>query len=252
MTLRHVLSGEAGSTHRSARAHLVRTGVLLAGVSLVLAACAEPAEERAQAVLAGAATQDSPAAPDAAGDPQIDPMPSDGETPSGTGSWDAATTEVCAAAVEPGFEQVAQSADDRGVTSFWSSGRSWVLCDVAEGADPVLLESAPGRRALDETALAVATTEVGDGAVRVVAGGRLPWPVEELTYTFPDGHTEKARFVTGRGAPGEAWWSVVYTATDGVLVDAGTNEDLEPVTISVVGAAAEAFRLAWADLQRSE
>jgi hypothetical protein len=46
---------------------------------------------------------------------------------------------------------------------------------------------------------------------------------------------------------------VAYTPTKGVLVDPETEPAaLEPVTISIVGAAAEAFRLPWEDLQRSE
>ena len=68
-----------------------------------------------------------------------------------------------------------------------------------------------------------------------------------------NGHTEKAGFVASADASGDTWWSVGYTATDGPLVDPGTtSEDLRPVTISIVGAAAEAFRLPWEDVQRTE
>jgi hypothetical protein len=46
---------------------------------------------------------------------------------------------------------------------------------------------------------------------------------------------------------------VTHTPTEGVLADPATDPaDLEPVTISIVGAAAEAFRLPWAELQRTE
>ena len=200
--------------------------------------------------------------PIAADEPQIDPEPADGKTPSGGPPWDAAATEVCETVVGGGFSQVAQSPDDAGTTTFWTNGRRWVACDVAAGADgvePAVLSSTRrGSSGFVERSLAVTTTVLPgpDGspaAVRLVAGGRLPWRVDEISYTFPDGHTEQATFVTSEGAPEEVWWSVAYTPTEGVLVDPETEPaDLDPVTISIVGAAAEAFRLPWQDLQRSE
>lgn len=225
---------------------------------LALGACAAPADGPAagpdRAVLAGSET--SSATPSAEpSEPQIDPMPTGGETPSGGQPWDAAATEACKAVVDTSFTQVAQSADEAGVTTFWTSGKRWVACDVAGEADPAVIESKQGRPGFDEESLALSTTMLpGDNpSVRFVAGGRLPWPVQEISYSFPDGHTAKARFVTSQDDPEVTWWVVGYTATEGPLVDPETKADeLDPATISIIGAAAEAFRLPWEDLQRSE
>jgi len=232
--------------------------VAAALAALALAGCAAPAQEQDTAVLAGASNEAE--AQQRGDDPQIDPGPTGGETPVAGRPWDPDVSDSCAEAVGAGFTQVAQSADVGGVTSFWARGKDWAVCDVAEGAvDPVVLPAAPGaRRGFDEKALAVSTTPVtSDGArpeaVRIVAGGLLPWRVDELSYRFPDGHGEVARFVVGGDDPERAWWVVSYTPTEGPLVGTGAaKDDLGPVTISVVGAAAEAFRLPWEDLQRSE
>jgi hypothetical protein len=228
----------------------------------LLGACAEPGAEPDRASLAGAPTDESSSPVADPDEPQIGPEPTDGETPSGGRPWDAQATQACEEAVPPGFDQVAQSPDDAGTTTFWTSGRRWVACDLAAGdrLEPRLIESAaPDRLAgFDERSLAVTSSAVAGaagepGAVRFSAGGRLPWVVQELSYTFPDGHTEQARFVTSQNDPDEVWWAVTYTPTEGVLVDPATQgEDLKPVTVSIVGAAAEAFRLPWEDLQRSE
>lgn len=267
MTHRNMLSGDAGGRCLRVRAVLPRRSlVALAGAvafTAVLGACATPASEPNQATLAGSSTEERSAtqSPDT-DEPQIDPGPADGKTPSGGPPWDAAATEACEPVVDEGFSQVAQSPDDAGATTFWTAGRRWVACDVAagaEGVEPAFLSSTRrGRSGFDERSLKVTTTVLPgpDGspaAVRLVAGGRLPWRVDEISYTFPDGHTEQATFVTSESDPEEVWWSVAYTTTEGVLVDPETDPtDLDPVTISIVGAAAEAFRLPWEDLQRSE
>ncbi|HSE07633.1 MAG TPA: hypothetical protein VLB29_03120 [Nocardioidaceae bacterium] len=248
--------GARGDGRRRSLAGLAVAGAL----TVALGACAGPGAEPEQASLAGAPARES-SLPDPT-DPQIDPGPTDGETVAGGQPWDARATRTCSAAVPSGFDQVAQSPDDAGTTTFWTLGRRWVACDVAAaaGVGPALFSSpkragAPG---FDARSLAVTTSviEGADGepaAVRVFAGGRLPWRVQELSYTFPDGHTEQARFVTSETTPDEVWWSVTYTPTEGVLADPGVREaDLEAVTISIVGAAAEAFRLPWKELQRSE
>jgi hypothetical protein len=255
MTKRYLPSGAAGRSPVHARARLLGPWIALVAAALVLTGCGASSEGPARAVLAGSESDRAEATPD----PQIDPMPTDGKTPSGGEPWDAAATEQCGAAVGTGLVQVAQSADGSGVTTFWAEGTRWAVCDLVAGTEPTVLAGAATAGAgFDEQALSVATTAVpaaaGAGeAVRVVAGGRLPWPVQEISYTFPDGHVEEARFVAGTDAAGDGWWTVTYTATDGVLVDPETEvAELDPVTISVVGAAAEAFRLPWEDLQRSE
>jgi hypothetical protein len=256
MTQRYLPSGGAGSSPLHARALLLGPGIVLAAAALVLTGCgASTSDGPARAVLAGSATDQAASTPE----PQIDPMPTDGATPSGGEPWDATATEQCGAAVDEGLTQVAQSADGAGVTTFWTEGARWAVCDLVAGTEPSVIAGVSKARAgFDEQTLSVATRAVpatggADEAVRVVAGGRLPWPVQEISYTFPDGHTEQARFVTGVDAVDGGWWTVTYTATDGVLVDPEVDAaDLDRVTISVVGAAAEAFRLPWEDLQRSE
>lgn len=152
-----------------------------------------------------------------------------------------------------GLQEVAQTANDGGVTSFWMAGKKSVACDALGGQDaptPALLASGP-RASLDERALGLSTTVVTDSngattAVRFAAGGKLPWPVYEMTYVFPDGHSENATFVRSDDGSGDTWWSVSYTATDGVLVDPDTDPaKLEPLTISIIAGAAQAFRRPW-------
>jgi hypothetical protein len=258
MRHRNALSGAAGTSRLPTPGAGQRWSLVLAVLgTAVLGGCASPAEGPGRAVLAGEDVSSSAAGEPAT--PQIDPAPNNGQTPSGGRPWDATATAACEDAVGQGFTEVAQSPDESGVTTFWTRGRHWVACDVPAGgeATPTILEPAPGSRAgFDERSLAVSTVTVEGAAaqeVRVVAAGRLPWPVQEIGYTFPDGHTEQARFVSSEGSSDETWWALAYTPTEGALTvpDAATTA-LGPVTISIVGGAAEAFRVEWEDLQRSE
>lgn len=211
--------------------------------ALTLGACATTADEPARASLAGAETSaDAEASPDS--DVQIDPAPSGGETPSGGEPWDAAVSQTCDDAVGDHFTEVAQSPHDDGVTSFWGSGGRYVVCDVV-GGEPVLVEGGPGARmGFDEDSLGLARVSAGeDTPARFVAGGPLPWPVDSIAYTFPDGEVVEARFAD---VDGEVWWAMSHTVVDGPLADPGVDPStLESVTVSVVGGAAEAFRLPW-------
>ena len=262
MTQRTVPPGHARTPH--ARTPLgfpwLRGSLLLTAlVATLLTGCATSGGTTGKATLAGSETTPSSTAPaDPAEEPRIDPMPTGGQTPVSGRPWDAATSVACDALLDDGLTEVAQTRDPAGTTSFWSAGHRWAVCDMpgTAGAEPALFVSASGAgTGFDERALAVSSTSLpaggaGPAPVRFAAGGRLPWPVEELAYTFPDGHTAQARFVQGGG---DTWWAVTYTATDGVLVDPSTTSaDLDPVTVSIVGAAAEAFRLPWEDVQRSE
>lgn len=254
MTQRHVLSGMAGRTPK--RARMPRVALSLTLLGLALGGCADPASESAgrpeQAALSSADKETPSTSPSAGGEVDIDPMPSGGQTPVAGQPWDADATAACAGVVPEGLSEVAQSADDGGVTSFWSGADGWVACDVA-GEEPVIIEAPAGAATgFDEGSLAISSTATDDGA-RHTAAGLLPWPVQELAYTFPDSHTEQARFVSTEGAADQVWWVVSYTATDGPLADADADTaGLDPVTVSVVGAAAEAFRFGWDELQRSE
>lgn len=235
---------------------------------LALGACADKAavdDGRGSATLSGA-TSESPASPtsDAESDspgPMIDPGPGpDAEpTPIGGRPWNADVTDACqqelAAQGIAGLEEVAQTANDGGMTSFWAAGKNWVVCDSLEGKDaptPALLEPIQGPPpSLDGKDLALATTVVKNAAgevtaVRFAAGGKLRWPVYEMTYEFPDGHSEKAAFVRSDDGSDDFWWSVSYTATDGVLLDQDTDPaDLKPLYVSVISGPAWATGLPW-------
>jgi hypothetical protein len=251
-------------TNRTGRAG-VRWAGLAVALGLALASCATPGDGPDRAVLAGSPSGDVGVQPGdgSADEPQIDPGPSGEQTPVGGRPWDAGATEACAAELGDGFTEVAQSTDPSGVTTFWTrERRGWVVCDVPTGlADateaPVVIRSTPAaRRGFGTRTLALHRTPVsGDetGGVRLVAGGLLPWRVDELSYLFPDGVEQQARFVASVDDPDQVWWVVTHSPTEGVLADPSTDPaDLEPVTISIVGAAAEAFRLPWAELQRTE
>lgn len=231
------------------------------GLGLALGGCgAAPVREPGdRAVLAGAGTREPAGAAPAVG-VEIDPGPPTAvRTPVGGQPWDAAVSSTCAEALAggryAGLAEVAQSADGRGVTSFWARGATRVACDVLldpAAVEPVLVAVAGGTPSLDGDALTVTSTTVPatgpPEVVRFVAAGSLPARVDELVYTFPDGHEARARFVESADGSGATWWSVTYTATEGVLVDPQTDPGtLGPATVSVVGAAAEAFRLPWED-----
>lgn len=228
-------------------------GGLVCGTALLatgaLAACGGSAAPE-RATLVGAETESSASAQPPSGEPQIAPEPSGGPTPSGGRPWDDSVTSTCVDLVGRAFRQVAQSEDDGGVTSFWVSGRDWRLCDVAaSGAAPTVFGPAGhGAHGFDEATLAIAATPLGVDT-RLVAGGRLPWPVDEIRYDLPDGSSAAARFVTGQGADESTWWVMTHTLSDDVL---GSEDGGGQVTISVTGAAAEAWRLPWAEIQRSE
>jgi hypothetical protein len=255
--LRHRADGRTPARAPAAGVAVRIVAGLLAAV--VLASCA-PAEDRGgRATLTGSPTR--PPAGEATGDGDIAPEPSGEETPVGGLPWNDEVTAACAQRLDPALTQVAQTADDTGVTSFWSSGGRWAACDLLlDDSDPeptVLTAHRGAGTGFAERRLALGTSVAADAgqpsAVRFVAGGLLPWPVDEISYTFPDGHTARARFVASDDGSGDVWWSVTYTATEGPLVDPDTAAaDLDPVTISIVGAAAEAFRLPWEDAQVAE
>lgn len=256
MTLRNVLSGGAGRTHARARGARRGSWLLMLAVpgAFAFGACAAPADEAGgpeRAVLSGAETTASPEID--ADEAQIDPTPSTGETPSAGRPWDDSVTAACRGLVGAGLSQVAQSADAEGVTTFWSAGEAWAVCDVASG-EPVLVAAADSVEGFDEGSLSLTSVALADdGGVRHTAAGLLPWPVQELAYTYPDQHTERARFVSSEGDPDEVWWVVSYTATEGPLAEPDVDTaGLDPVTVSVAGGAAEAFRFDWDELQRSE
>jgi len=211
--------------------------------------------------------QPAPTTSPAPSDAAIDPGPAPGKTPSptpiGGQPWDSDATAACEQELADqdlaGLHEVAQTANDDGISSFWVAGRQWVLCDRMWGPDapPPTLVSGSASRGFDEKGLGLSSTIVtgqdGRPSVRFAAGGRLPWPVHEISYTFPDGHTQNAAFVASDDGSADTWWSVTYAATDGVLVDPDAEPaELEPLEVSVVGGAAEGFRVPWDEAVRSQ
>jgi hypothetical protein len=219
-------------------------------LGLAVTGCAPsgtPDDERA-ALVAGAGRTEG-------GADQIDPGPTGARTPVGGRPWEQEAAQRCGEAVGPRFEQVAQSRDRHGVTTFWVDGEDWRLCDVADGdplTRPVVLGPVPGPDGFDVGSLGVRTTPVEgrQGSVRVVAGGELPWRVDELTYRFPGRREVRARFVASEEDASRVFWVVTHTPSSGPLVDGPRRRG--EVLISVVGAAAEGFRVPWRKLQRTE
>jgi hypothetical protein len=238
-------------------------------IGTIAAGCGQPASEPGsgpeRAALAGASTEEDPVGngpgggPGGDADAQIDPGPSGAQTPVGGRPWDRDASDVCVSRLGAAWTQVAQSVDEAGTTTFWTAEggaeapEEWALCDVVDGSALVLRPSPGAGPGFDERSLGVATAplEADGGALRgrrVVAGGPLPWRVDELTYRFPDGQESSARFVASADAPDQVWWVVTHTPTSGVLVEHADAEGA--VLVSVVGAAAEAFRFRWSELQR--
>jgi hypothetical protein len=224
-------------------------------LALGLAACAGcgTAQPPQRATLTGAETVTSGSG-QSSQEPQITPEPTGGPTPVAGRPWDAALSRTCQDAVGAGFAQQAQSADGGGTTTFWSRGRDWRVCDVAAAAraEPTVFGPDDHRgRGLGVRDLAISTSRTtADGApgtTRLVAGGLLPWSVDEIRFELPEGESASARFVIGADDPGRTWWVMTHTAPRAALAD-----DDAPVTVSVVGGAAEAFRVPWRRIQRSE
>ncbi len=226
-------------------------GVLALG--LVACAGCGTAQPPQRATLTGADTVTSGSG-QTAEEPQIAPEPTGGPTPVAGRPWDAAASRTCQDAVGAGFSQEAQSSDVGGVTTFWVRERDWRVCDLAAAATSEPTVFGPddhGGRGLDVRDLAISTSPVaaegGADRTRLVAGGLLPWSVDEIRYELPDGESATARFVVGADDPGRTWWVMTHAAPRPDLAD-----DSAPVTVSVTGGAAEAFRAPWKRLQRRE
>ena len=131
-----------------------------------------------------------------------------------------------------GAEQVVSWPTSAGEVGIWVAGEQWAVCEqsgriaTAHRARP-LGSRAEGKEAFDFS------TSTYDWTTReyftaYVAGGPLDVSFERITYTFPDGHTEKARIATD--AEGRRWWSVAYLPTEGLMTN-GNSSKWEPVEV---------------------
>ena len=184
------------------------------------------------------------------------PTPSASPTPVGTatptvGSSQPATpkgpgtVQVGTRSCEEEMEYVLKGAslalqvDD--TSSFWVKGEKFVLCDELDGRTTVhqALPLAPR----DEVSTYAVSTDFLDGQITRSAGGMVPPGSEEVfdvTYTFPDGHTQRATKSTDD--QGRTWWRMIYTYDDG-----GGSELKKPeiqVTMSLSGVQRD-YTLEW-------
>ena len=181
--------------------------------------------------------------PTTAGEPSATPSRTDDAptTPTPVGPVDPDAQTPCAAAVRqqlgPDASQVAIWSLPKGEAAIWVSGNRSVLCEDSDGiatahqARPVTPPETLGPEQLEFSS----STYVADRQriiTAYVAGGPLPEGVTGIDYTFPDGHTESARFFTGD--VGRKWWFVGYVPQDGPMADPQRNIlDFDPVRVTV-------------------
>lgn len=177
------------------------------------------------AVQAGGDNGGAPAlAPTSSGHPDADwsmgwtdnPEPSE---PSGKATLSLSTCVDPVGQVLPGAQQaVAFPADDGGgETTMWVAGESYALCDVRGGVTivhkPNAMTEAHGVGPFQVSSTYPRTRD-GFRTIQV-AGGLVPDGATafDVSYTFPDGHTEAATTTTDD--QGRTWWRMVYAYDDG-------------------------------------
>jgi hypothetical protein len=156
-----------------------------------------------------------------------DPEPSE---PSGKATLNLSACVDPMGQVLAGARQaVAFPADDvGGETTMWVAGESYALCDVRAGVTivhkPVSMVGADGiapyqvSSIYPRTAEGFRTVQVGGG---LVPDGAMAF---DVSYTFPDGHTERATTTTDD--QGRTWWRMVYSY-------AGGEPDPTPIRVTV-------------------
>jgi hypothetical protein len=156
-----------------------------------------------------------------------DPVPSE---PSGKASLNLSTCVDPLGQVLAGAEQVATfpADEDGGETTVWVAGESYAVCDVRAGTTtvhkPVSMATADGIAPYQVSSI-YPPTQDGFRTVQV-AGGLVPEGALafDVSYTFPDGHTERATTTTDD--QGRTWWRMVYS------YDAG-EPDPTPIRVTV-------------------
>ncbi|GAA4759150.1 hypothetical protein GCM10023350_51470 [Nocardioides endophyticus] len=175
---------------------------------------------------AGAPTPTVPGADWTMGWPD-DPAPSE---PSGKASVNLSTCVDPMGQVLAGAQQVVTfPADDvGGETTMWVAGESYALCDVRAGITivhkPISMAHPSGVGPFQVSSI-YPRTEDGFRTVQV-AGGLVPQGATayDVSYTFPDGHTERATTTTDD--QGRTWWRMVYSY-------AGGEPDPTPIRVTV-------------------
>lgn len=166
-------------------------------------------------------------APTATGTTAPDPEPSE---PSDKATLSLSTCVDPVGQVLAGAQQaVVFPADDGGgETTIWVAGDSYVLCDVRAGRTivhkPGSMIDARGVQPFQVSSI-YPQTEQGFRTVQV-AGGLVPEGAMafDVSYTFPDGHTEAATTTTDD--QGRTWWRMVYAYDGG-------EPDPTPIQVTV-------------------
>jgi len=141
-----------------------------------------------------------------------DPEPSE---PSGKATLSLSTcTDPLGQVLADAQQAVAFPADEvGGETTMWVAGESYALCDVRAGITvvhkPVSMTTADGVAPYQVSSI-YPRTEDGFRTVQV-AGGLVPEGAMayDVSYTFPDGHTERATTTTDDQR--RTWWRMVYS-----------------------------------------
>ena len=177
--------------------------------------------------------------------PARDPLPSNEGTATPTPPGPEGTVEVGTRSCEEELEFVLDGAQPAGqvdeTATFYVKGDRFALCDKLGSRTTVHQPLPLTPRIKDVSTYDVSSVLDGKKMVRV-AGGIVPEGsfAYDVEYTFPDGHTERAKKVSD--AEGRTWWYMAYS-----YADPGGNETEQPeieVTVSLSGAQ-YTYPLAW-------
>jgi hypothetical protein len=155
-----------------------------------------------------------------------DPAPSE---PSGKATLNLSTCVDPVGRVLAGARQAVTFPADEGggETTMWVAGESYAVCDVRAGRTivhkPVPMDLDDGITPYQVSSI-YPRTDDGFQTVQV-AGGLVPEDAVafDVSYTFPDGHTERATTTTDD--EGRTWWRMVYSY--------GGEPDATPIRVTV-------------------
>jgi hypothetical protein len=162
-----------------------------------------------------------------------DPVPSE---PSDKATLSLSTCADPVGQVLAGAQQVVAfpAGDGGGETTIWVADDAFALCDVRAGTTivhkPISMTHADGVGPFQVSSVYPRTRD-GFDTVQV-AGGLVPDGAMafDVSYEFPDGHTERA--TTATDDQGRTWWRMVYSY-------AGGEPDPTPIRVAVRYSGAE-------------